>query len=128
MIISTLGSRQSHSQANAILSHPFFLSIAEKHSCSPAVVSLSWAVQRGVVIIPKSGSPHRIEENLRLVTLSSEEMETMNQAHNTDAVGRVRLSDYIAMTFHVPGKGEALLLGWTKQDFGLEDEEGNWLV
>lgn len=90
------------------------------------MVSLSWAVQRGIVVIPKSGTPARIEENIRLVTLTDEEMETMNNAHRT--VGKVRISDGItSLQYDIPGKG-VTLLGWTNQEFGFEDEQGNWLT
>ncbi|KAL1966988.1 hypothetical protein VTN77DRAFT_3732 [Rasamsonia byssochlamydoides] len=117
---STLGSHK----ANEILTHPLFVDIAKNHNCSTAVVSLSWCVQRGIIVIPRSGSLARIEENIRLVKLTPEEMDTMNQAHRT--IRQFRISDHI-LQYDVPGKGTTLL-GWTNQEFGFEDEKGNWLV
>lgn len=119
---STLGSRM----APEILTHPLFIDLAKKHSTTPAVISLSWAIQRNVIVIPKSGSLSRIEENINLITLPSEDMETMNNAHKT--VRPVRLSDSItSLQYDIPGKGKTLM-GWTPVEFGFEDEQGNWLV
>ncbi|CRG84061.1 hypothetical protein PISL3812_01400 [Talaromyces islandicus] len=118
---STLGGRK----APEILSHPTFTDLAQKHGVSPAVLSLSWVVQRGVVVIPMSANPARIEENIRLITLPAEDMEIMDNAHKT--IRQCRLADDIpVMNYEVPGKGK-LLLGWTKAEFGFEDEEGNWI-
>jgi glycerol 2-dehydrogenase (NADP+) len=118
---STLGSRK----APEILTHSLFTNLAQKHGVSPAVISLSWVVQRGVVVIPMSTNQTRIEENIKLITLPAEDMEIMDNAHKT--IRKCRLSDDIpSLTFDVPGKGK-LLLGWTKAEFGFEDEEGNWI-
>lgn len=38
--------------------------IAEKHSCSPAQVLITWHVHRGTTVIPKSIHPQRLKENL----------------------------------------------------------------
>ncbi|HEV7348884.1 aldo/keto reductase [Telluribacter sp.] len=50
--------------------------IAEKHSCSPAQVLISWAVHRGTSVIPKSVSPVRLQQNLEAasVALDGEDM------------------------------------------------------
>ena len=54
--------------------------IAEAHSVSAAQVILRWDLQRGIVVIPGSGNPEHIKENLDLFgfTLSEEEMERIN--------------------------------------------------
>lgn len=118
---STLGGRK----APEILTHSLFTDIAQKHGVSAAVISLSWVVQRGVVVIPMSANPARIEENIRLITLPDEDMEVLNNAHET--IRKCRLADDIPrMQYDVPGKGK-LLLGWTRAEFGFEDEEGNWI-
>ena len=46
------------------LEHPTITSIAERHGKTPAQVVLRWHVEHGVVAIPKSVKPHRIEENI----------------------------------------------------------------
>ncbi|KAL4874492.1 NADP-dependent oxidoreductase domain-containing protein [Aspergillus karnatakaensis] len=112
-------------RAREILTNPLFQQIAARHECSTGVVSLSWAVQRGVIVIPKSSSPNRIEENIRLVTLNKHEMEGINNAHRI--IGRLRIADHIQGMQRGPD-GKSTFLGWTLQDFGWEDAEGNWLT
>jgi len=122
---STLGGQFPGRPSNPCLTNPLFIEMGKEHGVSAGVISLSWAVQRGIVVIPKSSNLGRIEENIRLVTLSEDEMERLNNAQTT--VGKMRLSDDIEpMKFEmVPGK--KTILGWTAVDFGWEDEEGNWL-
>ncbi|KAL4862499.1 hypothetical protein BDV12DRAFT_42826 [Aspergillus spectabilis] len=123
---STMGGGAEFSpQASEILTNPLFQRIAGRHGCSTGVVSLSWAVQRGIIVIPKSSSPKRIEENIRLVTLGEEEMKEIDNAHNT--IGRLRIADHIQGMRRDLG-GMSTILGWTPQDFGWEDAEGNWLT
>jgi glycerol 2-dehydrogenase (NADP+) len=121
---STLGSERVN-ERNQILTHPLFTTIAARHSCSVGVVSLSWAVQRGVIVIPKSSSLKRIEDNIKLVELSDDEMEELNTAEKT--VGRMRLSDTIPGIQYKMPDGRDTILGWTTQEFGWENEEGEWL-
>jgi 2,5-diketo-D-gluconate reductase A len=40
--------------------------IAERHGRTPAQVVLRWAIQQGIVVIPRSSRPERIAENLRV--------------------------------------------------------------
>lgn len=122
---STLGSERYDGDKNPILNDKLFMDIAERHGCSVGLVSLSWAVQRGVVVIPKSSKLHRIEENIKLVALDESEIEAINQAHVN--LGKTRLSDTIpGIQYVIPG-GTNTILGWTKEEFGWEDKEGNWL-
>lgn len=50
--------------------------IAQAHDVTPAQVILRWNLQRGVVVIPGSGNPHHIKENLDIFgfELTEEEM------------------------------------------------------
>ncbi|ELZ47059.1 aldo/keto reductase [Halorubrum coriense DSM 10284] len=50
----------------AILDDPAIAEIAERNDCSPAVVALAWAVDRGIAPIPKARGDH-VRENLRAV-------------------------------------------------------------
>ncbi|TQN64472.1 Glycerol 2-dehydrogenase (NADP(+)) [Colletotrichum shisoi] len=120
---STLGG--SRGAKNEILTHELFTGIAKAHDVSPGVVSLSWAVQRGVAVIPKSATKSRIEENIRLVTLADEEMAKINEAHKT--IRRERFSNGIASQ-HNEVDGKVTQQGWTYVDMGYEDEDGNWLA
>ncbi|KAJ5637393.1 hypothetical protein N7490_007272 [Penicillium lividum] len=106
-----------------ILTHPLFKRIAVHHECSTGVVALSWSAQRGICVIPKSSSSARIEENIKLVVLSDAEMTEIDELHVT--TGRFRIAGH-----NQKGCGEKkpTLMGWTWEDFGWEDAEGNWLT
>ena len=54
--------------------------IAEAHNVSSAQVILRWDLQRGIVVIPGSGNPEHIRENLDLFgfELSADEMAKIN--------------------------------------------------
>jgi diketogulonate reductase-like aldo/keto reductase len=62
-------------QAN-LLEDPVILEIAKKHNKSAAQVAIRWSTQRGLVVIPKSVSEHRIKENLNVFDfeLTNDEM------------------------------------------------------
>jgi glycerol 2-dehydrogenase (NADP+) len=70
---SPLGSTSSPLHADADLK-----AIAEKHGVSTSTILISWSVCRGVVVLPKSVTPSRIESNLQVVTLSKEEMAKLD--------------------------------------------------
>lgn len=54
--------------------------ISKKHNKSVSQVCLRWIIQHDVIVIPKSTSPKRIEENINVFDfeLSKEEMELIN--------------------------------------------------
>jgi diketogulonate reductase-like aldo/keto reductase len=47
--------------------------IADKHHATPAQVILSWGVQRGTIVIPKSENEQRLLDNLT-VSLSEQDL------------------------------------------------------
>ena len=63
-----------------LLGDETIMAIAEKHGVSPAQVILRWDLQRGIVVIPGSGNPEHIKENLDLFdfSLTDEDMEQIN--------------------------------------------------
>ena len=71
-----------------LLDDPKVKAIASKHSKSPAQVLIRWQVQRGVIVIPKSVTPARIEENANIFDfqLSAEEMK---EIESFDCNGRL---------------------------------------
>ena len=56
-------------------------SIAKKHNKSVSQVCLRWIIQHDVIVIPKSTSPKRIEENINLFDfeLTTDDMELINK-------------------------------------------------
>lgn len=54
--------------------------IAEKHQASIPQIIIAWGLSRGVIMIPKSVTPSRIEENFKAkdIKLNKEEIEAIN--------------------------------------------------
>ena len=55
-------------------------SIAEKRHATPGQVLVSWAIQRGTSVIPKSVNPGRIRQNLDAASLvlTGEDMDAID--------------------------------------------------
>ena len=68
-------------QGGEVLQDEVIRNIAQLHSKSPAQVVLRWHLQNNTIVIPKSVTPSRIEENFHVFDfeLSAEEMEKINQ-------------------------------------------------
>jgi alcohol dehydrogenase (NADP+) len=60
-----------------LLEDPAITEIAERRGFTPAQILISWAIQRGTAVIPKSVNPERIKQNLNSVEVSliDEDME-----------------------------------------------------
>jgi len=72
-----------------LLDEPVLGEIAAAHQRTPAQVVLRWHVQLGNVVIPKSVTPARIEENSRIFdfSLSEDEMEAIGQLDSGRRIG-----------------------------------------
>jgi D-xylose reductase len=64
----------------SVLHQPIVRKVAEHHSRTPAQVVLRWGVQRGTAVIPKTGRPERLKENLNIFDfeLTPDEMNSIS--------------------------------------------------
>lgn len=64
-----------------ILGEPIVQEIAKSHKKSPGQTLLRHLIQNGIVVIPKSGNPKRIKENIDIFDfeLTNVEMAKMNE-------------------------------------------------
>lgn len=61
--------------ATPLFQHEVITKIATAHGKTPAQVLLRWATQRGLAVIPKSNSQHRLLENLDVTAFDLKEEE-----------------------------------------------------
>uniref|UniRef100_A0A8C5DC39 NADP-dependent oxidoreductase domain-containing protein n=1 Tax=Gouania willdenowi TaxID=441366 RepID=A0A8C5DC39_GOUWI len=105
---SPLGSRDrpwaSPDQPN-LLEDPRLEDIAHRYQKTPAQVVLRWHIQRGVVCIPKSVTPSRIQQNLEVLDfcLSPDDMKLMESMNRNERLIKVwRDSNHPYFPFHDP--------------------------
>lgn len=53
-----------------LLEEPAILRIAQKHGKTPAQVIIRWHVENGLIAIPKSANPRRLQENIAVFDFS----------------------------------------------------------
>ena len=72
-----------------ILEIPAIVAIAQKHGRTPAQVVLRWHVQLGNVVIPKSVTPSRIEENIDVFgfSLDAEDLAAISALNEDRRLG-----------------------------------------
>ena len=72
-------------QGGELLDHPVISEIAEKHQASPAQVVIAWHLALGNVVIPKSVTESRIQENYAAldVALSDADIKAINALDRT---------------------------------------------
>ena len=68
-----------------VIEEPLITSLAEKYGVSPAKICLAYAVQKGVMPLPKASTAERMKENLDLFSFELEKedvyrLATMPQA------------------------------------------------
>lgn len=71
------------------LDQPLLTELAQKYQKSPAQIVLRWDLQHGIVTIPKSTTPHRIEENANVFDfeLSAEDMARIDGLNENKRFG-----------------------------------------
>jgi diketogulonate reductase-like aldo/keto reductase len=73
----------------ALLDDPVIEAIASDHDRTPAQIVLRWHIQLGNVVIPKSVTPARIEENFNVFDfeLSADEMSRLSELDRGERTG-----------------------------------------
>lgn len=71
---------RAHTNVPSPLRHPKIVALAEGCGKTPAQICLSWAVQRGISVVPKTVNEGRMKENLELgAKLEEAVFEGVNQ-------------------------------------------------
>lgn len=60
------------------MTDPAIQDIAKKNGVSPATILISYHVNRGAVVLPKSVTENRIISNSQVIPVSSEDMDVLN--------------------------------------------------
>jgi len=90
-----------------LLQDPTISAIAQRHGITPAQVLISWAIQRGTAVIPKSVHPERLRENLAAATTALD-LSEMNEIGRLDRNRR-----YVSGSFWtMPGSPYTLANLW----------------
>jgi diketogulonate reductase-like aldo/keto reductase len=65
--------------------NPTLVSVSEKYEKTPAQIMLRWALQKGTVVIPKSKSKERIQENMEIFDfeIDQEDMDALDSIAQT---------------------------------------------
>ncbi|BGP45717.1 hypothetical protein JCM10450v2_001547 [Rhodotorula kratochvilovae] len=100
-----------------ILKEPLVQQLAEKYTKPAGTILLSWGVQRGYSVVPKSSNPGRLRANRDLIELASEDLAALSALHKEEGKHR-SLCDF-GPGLAVPG----LVCGWRiKEDLGWDYE------
>ncbi|KAJ7668657.1 Aldo/keto reductase [Mycena polygramma] len=102
---------------NKFSSDPDVVRIANVRGITGPQVILSWGVQRGTSVIPKTANHARLRENTTLVDLSVEEMAVLDTLHRKPGMHRS------VCGFHSSDLGGSCF-GWTYEQLGWSMTEG----
>ncbi|VVT56820.1 uncharacterized protein SAPINGB_P005307 [Magnusiomyces paraingens] len=72
-----------------LLTNPIVKELAAKYKVPEATILISWHVNEGRVVLPKSVTPERISTNAEWVQLSKEDLQTLDGLSNTYGLKRV---------------------------------------
>ena len=70
---------RNHYGEPKLTEHPTIIKIANSLNADPAVVLISWAVQRGTSVIPKTSNLKRLQSNFKDCMLSEAHMQEINK-------------------------------------------------
>jgi diketogulonate reductase-like aldo/keto reductase len=76
-------------QGGDVLNHETIKELSEKYSKSPAQIIIRWHLQNNIIVIPKSVTPSRIEENFNVFDfeLSIEDKEKIDALDRNERIG-----------------------------------------
>ncbi|CAB4253755.1 similar to Saccharomyces cerevisiae YDR368W YPR1 NADPH- dependent aldo-keto reductase [Maudiozyma barnettii] len=77
-----------------LLSEKTVIEVAKKNNVTPAEVVISWHVQRGYVVLPKSVNADRITSNLKTFSLSDEDFKAVSDISKIEGEKRVVVPDW----------------------------------
>ncbi|THU76027.1 Aldo/keto reductase [Dendrothele bispora CBS 962.96] len=115
---SPLG-QPSPSQPISLVSHPIIKRIASELQVSTGQALLSWSVQRGVGVIPKTENESRMRDNISLIRLPENLMEEIDGIHNEE--GMHRSLSYVHKMSDDP---EGRVFGWSYKQLGWNMTKG----
>ncbi|KAI3609594.1 aado keto reductase [Moniliophthora roreri] len=92
------------------------LQTAQAHKANPAQVLLNWAVQKNIIVVPKTENPERMSTNISLIRLSDEEIRAIDELHKQPGKHR----SLLAYHNNDPGR----VFGWTYEQLGWDMVEG----
>ncbi|KDR71561.1 hypothetical protein GALMADRAFT_75081 [Galerina marginata CBS 339.88] len=92
---------------------PGIIKIARTKAVTEAQVILSWGVQRGTAVIPKTEHGDRLKQNIQLVHLTTEEMGVLNNLHMQPGMHRS------VCGFHST-EYRGSCFGWTYEQLGWD--------
>lgn len=72
-----------------VLNDPTIKKMAEKHGKSPAQIIIRWHLDQGLIAIPKSVTPSRIEENFNVFGFTLDETDHRMIREMDDPAGRI---------------------------------------
>jgi len=80
MLLEAYSPLGSSKQVGASLKVPEIKTIADELGITPAQAIISWHVQRGTIVLPKSVTSSRVEENLHIFELPQDAFEKIEAA------------------------------------------------
>ncbi|KAK7045652.1 hypothetical protein VNI00_007485 [Paramarasmius palmivorus] len=91
-----------------LLNDPTVVEIAQRNNADPAQVVLSWIVQHKIIVVPKTENESRMTSNITLLSLSKDDMDTLDHLHQQPGKHRSLL------TYFKDGR----VFGWTYEQLG----------
>ncbi|VDC01484.1 unnamed protein product [Peniophora sp. CBMAI 1063] len=105
---SPIGRPNSGSKAPSLLQNETIVSVAEKYGVTASQVLLSWSVQRGSSVIPKSENEERLRQNITILRMEDPDLKAINELYKQPGLHRS------VLTYHKEGG----IFGWTYEQLG----------